>query len=128
MRNIDFNKQFCIPVRESTENQMKHLVVKSMICLAIKLKYARSLNYQKVYPEFDLDGAVPDVWHENWKEKSCLGYELQDNVTKKWITLKNKFYNNYTQAGFKIDWILVDLNKLSDDLEILWKQIKEIIV
>jgi hypothetical protein len=53
---IDWNLQLRIPIRESTDAQAKHLVVKSLITLAIKLKYAKNLSKQRIYSEFKVYG------------------------------------------------------------------------
>ena len=118
---IDWTKQLQIPVRESTKSQYKHLAVKSLLTLAIKLKYKGKLNYQKIYPEFDLGGAIPDIWHENWKTKVCHAYEIQKEVNEKWLEEKTKFYSKYENYGFKsVDWILIKLKECPEDLEDCW--------
>jgi hypothetical protein len=127
MKNIDWNNQFCIPVRETTEAQIKHLVVKSIITLLIKIKHSKKLRFQRVYPEFDLNGTICDIYHENWNSMEVRCYEIQKEVTPQWISQKNNFYNNKEIMGFKVDWILVNLKELSDDIETLIKQLKELI-
>lgn len=125
---IDWNKQFIVPVRESQEAQAKHLVIKSLIQLLIKVKYAHTLRHQKVYSEFNLGECIPDVFHENFKTKEIICYEVQNNVNQKYIEKKNEFYNNYHQLGFKITWQLIKLEEAPDSIEDLINWLKQRII
>lgn len=122
-----WDKQLNIPIRETTEAQFKHLLVKSAIGLFIKLKYAKTLRYQKIFSEFDLDGKITDIFHENWKTKEIICYEVQDKVTSKWLEETTNFYNHFNQSGFTTDWVLVDLNNISDNIAEMLEQLKEVI-
>lgn len=126
VNKIDWNKQLTVPVREIKEAQAKHLVVKSLLTFLVKLKYSRNLSWQRIYPEFDLDGAIPDLYHEDLKSKAVYIYEIQKQVSKEWIDKKNKFYENYEVYNFKtVDWILIDLNKCPDKINEILVWLKE---
>jgi hypothetical protein len=126
---IDWNKQLNIAVRESKKSQYKHLVVKTLVLLAIKIRYSKNLKWQRIYSEFDLNGCIPDIYHENLKSKEVYCYEIQENITEDYITSKNKFYNNYEVYGFnRVNWILIKLKDCPDDLESIWDWVRKHIV
>ena len=127
--NLNWNEQFKVRIRESTEAQVNHLIVKTLLMLAIKLKYKKNLRYQRIYSEFDLDGAIPDVYHENFQEKSVNCYEIQYQVTPEYINSKNEFYNSKEIYGIKnVNWYLIKLKEAPEDIELLWQWIKRQII
>jgi len=125
----DWKEQYKIRVRETTEAQAKHLIVKSLVCLLIKIKYIKDQKYQRVYSESVVsEGKICDIIHENLKSKQVYYYEIQSKVTPQWLEYTKQCYINKQIPGMTCDWILIDLNLLSNDLDTLVKQVKELIV
>ena len=127
--NIKWSEQNKIRVRESDESQEKHLIVKALIMLHLKIKHKKDAHWMKLYSEFPVvEGKICDIYYENIKTKEAFAYEIQKNVSKKWLTETQKAYEDWEVYGMNSsDYVVVDLNKLSDDIETLGKQIKELI-
>ena len=127
--SISWNEQNKIRVRESDESQEKHLVVKALIMLHLKIKHKADSHWMKLYSEFPVvEGKICDIYYENIRTKEVFAYEIQQDISKKWLNETQKAYKDWEVYGMKTaDYIVVDLNKLSDDLEELSKQIKELI-
>jgi len=127
--NIKWSEQNKIRVRESDESQEKHLIVKALIMLHLKIKHKKDAHWMKLYSEFPVvEGKICDIYYENIRSKEVFAYEVQENISKKWLKETQESYKDWEVYGMKTaDYIVVDLNELSDDLEILSKQIKELI-
>ena len=127
---IHWNEQNKIRIRESDESQQKHLIVKSLVMLHLKIKHKKDSHWMKLYSEFPIgDKKICDVYYENIKTKEAIAYEVQKNVSKKWLEETNEFYKDWEVYGMKTsDYIIIDLNKLSNNIEEMSKQIKELII
>jgi len=130
MKQINWNKQFKVSIRESKKEQAKHLIVKTLISFIIKLKYKKSLRFQRVYTEFPIEeGKICDVYHENFKTKEAYYYEIQKRITNDWLEKTKKTYKDREIWGMKkIDWILVDLSKVGEDIDEIVDYLWEIVV
>lgn len=128
--SIMWNEQNKIRVRESDESQEKHLIVKALIMLHLKIKHKKDAHWMKLYSEFPVvEGKICDIYYENIKTKEAFAYEIQRDINKKWLKETQKAYKDWEVYGMKTaDYIVVDLNKLSDDIETLGEQIKELIL
>ena len=125
----DFNNLYKIRIRELTDAQSKHLIVKALIVQKLLIKYKSVRKWIRIYTEFNIENSrVCDIYFENIKTKEVYIYEIQERITKKWEDYTNRFYNNCDIMGFTVDLIVVDLKKLSNDLEKLEKEIKELII
>ena len=134
MININWSEQLKLRVRESTEAQYKHLLVKSLIMLAIRIKHSKNLKHQLIYSEFPIcEGKICDIYNEDLKQKAVYCYEIQDYVTPQWIEETNKIYEKFeelkTKCGFKsVDWILIKLNDMPEDIEEVWEWVKNQVI
>jgi hypothetical protein len=128
--SISWNEQNKIRVRESDASQEKHLIVKALIMLHLKIKHRKDANWIKLYSEFPaVEGKICDIYYENTKTKEAYAYEIQENINKKWLNETQKAYKDWEVYGMNsADYIIVDLNKLSDDIEELGKQIKKLVL
>jgi len=89
---IIWNEQNKIRIRESKESQSKHLVVKALIMLHIKIKHRNELRWIRLYSEFPTNERISDVYYENEKKKEAIAYEVQKNVSPEWL---NKLKEDY---------------------------------
>jgi len=128
-KGINWNEQNKIRVRESGKSQEKHLIVKALIMLHLKIKHKKDSHWVKIYSEWPvMEGTICDIYYENIRKKEAFAYEIQKNNSKTWINETNKKYKDWNVYGMKTsDYVIVDLNKLSDDIEELGKQIKELV-
>ena len=63
---IQWTEQNKIRIRESDESQQKHLIVKSLVMLHIKIKHKKDSHWIKLYSEFPIgDKKICDVYYEN---------------------------------------------------------------
>jgi len=123
---IDWNNQFKIRLKRNTSK--KHEIIKLLIVLNLMQKYRRSLYWIRVYTEYSLGKKICDVYFENIKTKEIICYEVQNNVSPKWLEETRNFYDNFEKIYFKTGWTLIRENNLSEDIEILNKQIKKLIL
>jgi len=129
MDKTNWSDCYKIRIREMTDAQTKHLIVKALIVQKLLIKYKSYRKYIRIYTEFSLeDNRICDIYFENLKTREIYIYEIQDKITKKWEDYTNKFYNNYEVFNFTTDLIVVDLKRLPDDLETLEEQVKELIM
>ena len=127
---IEWTEQHKIRVHESDESQVKHLIVKALIMFHIKLKHRNQLKWIKSYSEFPVtEGKICDVYYENIKTKEAYAYEIQKDTSKVWQSSTKESYKDWEVYGIRTTgFVLVDLNKLSDDLKELSAQVKEIVL
>ena len=123
-------EQYKVRVREHQKVQAKHLIVKSLIVLFLKIKHIKQANFQKIYTEFpSVGGRLCDVYHENYKDKYAYAYEVQAGLNKAYKNKTREDYKDFNVYGINnADVIIVDLDNLSDDIEELKKQVWELVV
>lgn len=120
---VNWNNLYKIRLNNYEDSFAKHEIVKLLIVKNILLKYNSKKKYQEVYTEFPItEGKVTDVYHENHLTKEVYCYEVQSRISKEWIEETTQKYKDK-----EIDWILVDLSKLSNDIDKLNKEVKELI-
>ncbi|KKN67368.1 hypothetical protein LCGC14_0462320 [marine sediment metagenome] len=122
----DWNNLFKIRIANSDKSFQKHEVVKLLVVMKILNQY-RNKSWIRVYTEFKLNGMTPDIYFENIRTKSVVCYEIQKNFSKTWLKKKTEQYNNYEIPYFTLDFIPIQLKKLSSDIVELNKQLDEFI-
>lgn len=124
---VNYDEQFKIRVRRNSSR--KHEIIKTLIVLNLLEKYKRNLYWIRVYTEHPVDDKkICDVYFENIKTNEIICYEIQNIITNKWIEETKKFYEEYERIYFKTDWLLIKEKDLSDDIETLDKEIKELLI
>lgn len=124
---VNYGEQFKIRVRRNVSR--KHEIIKALVVLNILEKYSRNLYWIRVYTEHPIgEKKICDVYFENIKTNEIICYEIQKSVTSKWLEETKSLYDNYERIYFKTDWTLIKEDSLSDDIETLDKQIKELIL
>jgi len=127
MNRVDWNEQFKIRPRSNASR--KHEVIKILLVLNLIEKNRKQLYWIRIYTEFPVvEGKICDVYFENTKSREVIAYEIQKKVTPEWIKETNKEYAKWKNPYLTIDWVLVKETDLSNDIEILGKQIKELII
>ena len=122
-----WGEQFKINPRRNASSRHEH--IKLEIVLNLLEKYKKNLYWIRIYTEYQLDEKkIADVYFENQKTKEIICYEIQKNISTNWLNKTKKFYDNLDKLFFKTDWILIDENKLSDNINTLNNQIKELVV
>ena len=124
----DYNNLFKIRIRELTEAQKKHLVVKTLIVQKLLIKYKTYRQWIRIYTEFNLDPRICDIYFENLRTKEVYIYEIQERITNEWIGQTKRFYKDYEVFNMTNDLVVVDLNKLSDNIEEMYEQLDEYIM
>ena len=119
----DWNNLYKIRLNNYTDAFMKHEVVKLLIVKNLLLKYKKDKRYQEIYTEYKLNGKTPDVAHINNKSQETIFYEIQKSISKKWLAETMKFYEEKN-----LHFEVIDINKLSDNLKELNKQVKKLIL
>ncbi len=108
MSNIDWNQQLIVPVRESTESQFKHLIVKTALTFAIKMDI-EGYEYE-IFKEKDIPLKI---------NKMMIEFHTKLMGREKSIKLIKKLYSQ----GFYVDKMIEDLPlRLYPFMKILWKR------
>lgn len=129
-----WDKQFNVIVRESRESQIKHLILKSLIMLAIKIKYSKFLRYQLVFSEFEIENKdgetnIVDVYHQDKKSKAIYCYEIQRVINQDYFKSKEKFYKTCAPYGFdSVDYVIVNLKDAPSEVDKLWEWVNKLVV
>ena len=128
MGNIDWENLYKVRIGNSDESFQKHEVVKLLLVMKILRKYRRK-DFLRIYTEFQLENnCKPDVYVEDIKTKSILIYEIQKEYTKEWLDRKTKEYSKYEVPYFNaVDFIPIDLNKFTDDINEINEKLEEFV-
>jgi len=127
MGNIDWENLYKVRIGNSDESFQKHEVVKLLLVMKILRKYRRK-DFLRIYTEFQLENnCKPDVYVEDIKTKSILIYEIQKEYTKEWLDRKTKEYSKYEVPYFTVDFIPIDLNKFTDDINEINEKLEEFV-
>ena len=128
---VNWSEQFKIRLRRNASKKHEH--TKLSIVLSLIEKHRKNKSWIRIYTEHELtnnDGKtkVADVYFEDIKTNSIICYEIQNNISDKWMKETQDFYDNFERIYFTTDWLLVKEKELVDDIEDLYKQIEEMIV
>ena len=133
--NIDWKRNNKIAIRNPHEECDFHDIVKLLLVRMLRRKYKNSSTvpiYTEFSPEENCD-TYPDVWmkvreklkpstgNRTKSEWVVYAYEIQKNITKKWLKETIKRYEN-------VNLIIVPLNDLPKDLTKLKKELEKYIV
>jgi hypothetical protein len=129
MNKINWNELFKIRIANSSKEFQKHEVVKLLLVMKLLEKHRKNKNFIRIYTEYELEnGIIADVYFEDNKEKVAYAFEIQKKYTKQWIEERTKQYLDWNVTYMNSsDWCPINLNKLSNDLEELDKQLEEYI-
>jgi len=125
---IDWANINKVRIANSDDSFAKHEHIKLEIMRQILLKYRRKADYQEVYSEYAFNGRIADIVHINKHTKEVMIYEIQKQITDKWENEAIDYYEHLIIDGYKVDWQLVDLNKISENLDIMIKQLRGVVV
>ena len=126
----DWSNLYKIRIRELDSSQTKHLVVKTILVQQLLIKYKKNRRFIRIYTEFPIkEGKICDVYLENLRTKECYAYEIQENTSPQWLEETKKIYLDWEVPFMNTnDWVLIPLKELSNDIELLTKQIKSLIL
>lgn len=123
----DWSNLYKVRIANFDNSFQKHEVIKLLILMKIMAKHRKKF-YAKVYTEHQLNGNKCDVYFEDLKNKAVYIYEIQKQFTKKWMKKQTEHYKNFEVPYFKsVNFIPINLNKLSNNLPELNKQLDEYI-
>ena len=126
---IDWDKLNKINVRELTDAQTKHLVCKALIVQRLLIKYHNKKQHIQIYTEVPIEnGRICDVYFSNNITKECIAYEIQSNVSAKWLVETKKIYANWEVYNMTTDLVIIRLDELSDNINILKGELDKLIV
>jgi len=124
---VDWDNLYKVRLASSDEAMDKHDVVKLLLVRKILQKYKRK-DWIRIYTEFELEnGCKPDVYFENVKDKSVIIYEIQKDYSKEWLAEKTKQYKEYEVEYFTVDFIPIDLNTFTDDINEISTKLDEFV-
>lgn len=126
MRTL-WNEIFKIKLANTNDVMAKHEVIKLLIVKNLIKKHGR--KWIRIYTEFPaVEGKLTDVYFENTKTKEAYAFEIQRNISKKWLQETHDKYEDWEASMMDTsDWILMDTKKLSNNINELNQQIKELI-
>ena len=120
---VDWNELWKIRLNQYSDEFLTHEVVKLIIVKNILQKYHSKKSYQEIYTEYPIcKGKVADVYWKNNLTKEIIYFEIQKNLSEKWLKETKDIYDK-----LEGDLVIIDLNKLSDNLSKINEQVKELI-
>ena len=128
---IDWQNLNKVKLASSDESMDKHDIVKLLLVRMLLRKHKHEKNYIRIYTEFKINkDKVCDIYFENIKKKESYIFEIQKKITNEWLKETREAYKKELemQIVMTTDLIIVDLNKLSDDLNKLKEQLEVYIV
>jgi len=129
MKQILWNEQFKIRISQALKSRDKHDVVKLLLVRKLIRKHNAEKQYIKIYTEFEVEeGIICDVYYENYKSKQKYAFEIQKDMSKQAIENKLKKYKRWNDMFSSTDLIIIDLNKLSMNIEEMEQQLEEYVI
>ena len=123
----DWENLYKVKIGNSDEAFQKHEVVKLLLVMKILRKNKRK-HFLRIYTEFELENKKkPDVYVEDLKNKSILIYEIQKDYSPSWIKETTKAYKNYEVYNFTVDFIPINLNLFTDDINEINEKLEEFV-
>ena len=124
---VNWSELYKVKLASSIPEMDKHDVIKLLLVRKLLRKYRRR-DWIHIYSEFRLDnGNIVDVYFENVKDKSVVIYEIQKEYTKEWLKTKTKQYKDYEVYNFTVDFIPIDLNLFTDDINEINEKLEEFV-
>ena len=124
---VDWKNLYKVNLASSIPELDKHDVVKLLLVRKILQKYKRK-DWIRIYTEFELgNGLKPDVYFEHVRDKSVIIYEIQKEYTKEWLKEKTKQYKDYKVYNFTVDFIPINLNLFTDDINEISKKLDKFV-
>ena len=120
---MDWQNLYKIRLNNYSDAFLKHEIVKLLVVKNLLLRYKSKKRYQEIYTEYKFSGKTCDVYHRNHLTGEVVVYEIQSNLSRKWVSETMRFYDN-----LNLHWEVIDLNKLSDNINELNKQVKKLIL
>ena len=130
MAGINWKDLFKVKIANSDQSMEKHEIIKTLLVMKLLHKHRKSRNYVIIYTEFKLDnGLTCDVYYENLKTKEAFAFEIQRNISKKWIKDRTEKYKDWEVNLFNsADWIPIPLKEAPEDINELSKWLEEYLV
>lgn len=120
--NIDWNKNNKIALRNFSESQDHHDIVKTLLMRMLRRKNKNS-NQVLLYSENDPNNKnnnYPDIWMRT-RKGDIIVWEIQKEITTKW---EKEVIERYKD----VDLIIVPLKNLSKNIDKLKIQLKEFVI
>lgn len=126
---INWNELFKIRISNPDKSRIKHEVVKLLLVMKLMDRYKKDKNFIRVYTEFDLDNnLICDVYFENARTKTAIAYEIQKDYSKLWLKDRTDKYKDWNVEFMNTsDWIPINLNILSDNINEIYTQLDKYI-
>jgi hypothetical protein len=123
----DWENLYKVRIANSDDSFQKHEIVKLLICMKI-LKKHRKKFFIKLYTEHQVNSHKCDVYFEDLKDKAVYIYEIQKNLSRKWLNEKTEYYDSYEVPFMKsVNFIPIPLKKLSNNIQKLNRQLDQYI-
>lgn len=111
------------------ENMDKHDVIKTLLVRKL-LRNHRKRSFVRIYTEFELEnGSKVDIYFEDLKKKNVIIYEIQKDFSSQWLEKKTLEYKDYNVPYMNaVDFIPININELSDNIQELNKQLDKFVI
>ena len=124
----DLNNLFKIIIKETNKNEEKNLIVKTLIVQKLLIKYKPLRKWTRIYTELNLGKRVCNIYFENLKTKEVYIYEIKKDISKEWLDETKKFYENYKVYDMDFNLIIINLDKYSNNLSKLNKELDRVMM
>jgi len=125
---IDWKNLFKVRLASSDNSMQKHEIVKLLLVMKLINKHKKIKNWIRIYTEFDLGEKKSDVYFENIRTKECHAFEIQKNISTKWLKETRESYDKLEFNNFDFLWHVIPLDKLSNDITKLNKELDKYLI
>lgn len=123
---LDWAKVNKVTIENSNNEFLKHEHIKFEIVRQILNKHKKVKN--EIYTNYAINGRIPDILHINKKTKEATIYEIQDSPNNKEINEATDYYKKVEYKNKVVDFELIELNKVSDNLEEIKKYLERKVI
>ena len=124
---VNWNELYKVRLASSDKEMDKHDIIKLLLVRKILQKYKRR-DWIRIYTEFELEnGLKPDVYFEHVRDKSVIIYEIQKDYSTKWLEERTKQYEEYKVHNFTVDFVPIELDAFTDDINEISNKLDEYI-
>jgi len=129
MSLVDWNEQFKVRISQALKSRDKHDVAKLLLVRKLIRKNHADKQAIRIYTEFEVEeGIICDVYFENYKKKEKYAFEIQKDMSTGAIKEKLSKYSKWNDMFSSTDLIIIDLNKLSTEIEEMEQQLEEYVI
>jgi hypothetical protein len=137
--SVSWDDIFKIKIRNFDDSTDLHDIVKLLIMKKLARKNKKDKSWIRIYSEYPVtinkETRIADVVYQNIRTKEIYAFEVQKDLSQKWIDETLKFYENWDKELSNIFFktaqlIIVPIDKIEESIDMvkLKKEIDKFII